>query len=397
MRRAIAMSIVLALSLLSVMLSGCAQAGQEITDQAVANGSVNETIGIINQTAVPVAPKSTLSVVMVVAEGANSSGRAPFLPSFAGGCYDSVNRIVSCAIYQDGKMLSENIMTNNIYSFENFMAAGDHTVELRGANSKGENASQTAVFTVLDTVDLYFNPLPQGADPAYMNAVRDAYAYWKQKNGINVREVRSPTPDSVIVGWSVGNIIMGDGGLAAGIGGRNILNISLGNNNCYGNFSWYTAPSIFRIARHELGHVLVWGGGHPQYFDPVMNTSDPMTGAKWKVAADTTVKMGPRVIWPFGICSEMNITTYHYNITSDRPVNIKVVPSIDEYNKLVAGKPWTWYVPCVFDSVTSVEFACVVPSTSYLLVMNDVSSSSEANVRIVMWEDDCVGECYGRY
>jgi hypothetical protein len=184
-------------------------------------------------------------------------------------------------------------------------------------------------------------------------------------------------------------------GGAIGMGWRTGLNITLGTNNCYGNFSWYTPPSIMRIARHELGHSM----GYDHSFDPdfVMNTSDPRTFPRHRVEGESTITLQPEGHYPFGICSAEDTADYNYNITASRPVDIRVVPSVEDYNNMAAGRAWGAYPACSFDAVTSVQFKCAVPKESFLIVLNRVQPTASATVHVTLWEEDCVGECKGRF
>jgi len=78
--------------------------------------------------------------------------------------------------------------------------------------------------------------------------------------------------------------------------------------------------------------------------------------------------------WNYWIwhCSRSNASTvtYRFEITSDSPIDMYVLPSSDEYTKGSSGDAFTYYQNCYAENAYSMSKTCTIKTTGGLYISN---------------------------
>ncbi len=185
---------------------------------------------------------------------------------------------------------------------------------------------------------VYAEPLPNWAGYA-SNVIYEATSAWTNANP-NIRFYQASTPQqaNLHVQW-----IKDYGTTYAGehITGTGVIQVGLGDSNCYGKWEPYSSAMVTRIAEHEIGHFL--GLQHSSDSKNIMYHLTPIQYG----TVELDEKLGPSYSWFVPVCTENSVTSFWYEVSSDdqyHGFDVYFVPSIDDYDKAKNGESFQYYL-----------------------------------------------------
>ncbi len=211
-------------------------------------------------------------------------------------------------------------------------------------------------------ISVYVDTLPYEVDPTYSNALREAQAYWEQKQNVVFKEVSSQNEADVIVMW-----VKEFGGKTLGHAiNEKYIEIGLGDSNCLGKWRPYKYKTVSDLSIHELGHAL----GYP---DDYSNTASVMyyettTSYETDIEETDILQDGYTKFYP--VCTKNSVATYSFEVTSSEPLNVYIVASRQNYELFANGKTFSQYSACQGNKVENYKKTCTVSSESGIALEN---------------------------
>ncbi len=212
------------------------------------------------------------------------------------------------------------------------------------------------------TYSIFINSLPSYANLSYETTLKDAFAYWKDRENVEFNIVTNISKADVVVDWikefggeRAGHIVRGD-----------FIQIGLGDSNCLGKWQAYTLDTVKVIATHEIGHSI--GRDHSSDIRDVMY---PITITKYIKDFEETDFLPQNSIRYYPLCTKRNSTIkYEISINSDNGINIYVVPSKEDFDAIGQSKEFNAYKDCTRAGVTLEKIICNVQQGSAIVLEN---------------------------
>lgn len=211
-------------------------------------------------------------------------------------------------------------------------------------------------------ITIYVDSLPQGIDNSYENALREARAFWEKEAKVTFREVSSPQEAQVVVKW----VKEFGGGTLGHAVNSNFIEIGLGDSYCLNTWRPYKYKSILAIAIHELGHAL---GADDNYTDQ-SKVMYYKTSMEYDGDIDTKDIIPDAYTRFYPICTDKEVAEYSFEVISDKPLDIYVVPSKTEYEKLAKFEQFQQYDSCKSLSASVYKKNCVIGNGSGIVLLN---------------------------
>jgi len=229
---------------------------------------------------------------------------------------------------------------------------------------------------------------------------KDAFAYWERKENLtfimidkNTDFSRTNEQNSIFVE------MVKEGGYSSN-GRAYVVNpyhlhegfyVALGDHRCRGVWQAYTYDTVLHLVTHELGHIL--GYWHNN------NSTDLMGGYPggfgfYRYVADinTTETIPYGWTFPYFPCSaprdpDINTTrVYKFDVTTDKPMDIYVVPSVEEYNKAMQSQSFNYFNDCYAQNSYSLKKTCTITNTSLLFVRNVGGNQQAGKATVIVQE-----------
>jgi hypothetical protein len=211
------------------------------------------------------------------------------------------------------------------------------------------------------TITFYIEPLPYGVDEKYRDAVIEAFALWSNTTNIAFKETSGKTVE-IYVSWvkefgerTLGHTLF-----------RKFIEVGLGDSLCLGKWKPYRYVDVVNIAGHEIGHAL---GLEDNYDNPNL-LMYYQHSPKYEVAINETVLLGERFLKFFPICSRDKVANVLFEVSSERPLNIFIVPSSEALDLLAKGQTFSHYPDCKGENVAYYIKNCTIDANGGLLLEN---------------------------
>ncbi len=215
------------------------------------------------------------------------------------------------------------------------------------------------------TYKVYVNDLPYKIDPKYKNSVDDAIAYWEAKENVDFVYTDNQEDADLIIYWakdfSVGHV---------GYAYESLIEIGLGDSYCYNEWRPYSYDYISQTMKHEFGHFLGYDHSQDendlmystskQEYDFILNESDVLPQGYYQF---------------YGFCSLSQNPTFLINIDSDDKADYYIIPSYDDYVKMIDGDKFEFNEECSLKNTKEFSTSCKVTNTSGIVIVNERSTS----------------------
>ncbi|MCX6799475.1 MAG: hypothetical protein NTW59_05270 [Candidatus Diapherotrites archaeon] len=236
-------------------------------------------------------------------------------------------------------------------------------IEDDGAQTNGGLSDQKIV-------KLYAEALPSGVDEKYANAVREAASYWETRKDVTFKEVSSKTEADVVVFWIKE---FGTQKLGHAMSER-WVEIGLGDSGCMHKWQAFTYELVLSLAEHELGHALGLD-------DDYNNSEDIMyykSNTRYETDVEETEVIADGWFMSYPVCTSESAATYDIEIQveSGGELNVKVVPTKEDYNLLINHKPFMTYTTCNEDKTKYYNKTCAVSSDARVVLENPRASGT---------------------
>lgn len=217
------------------------------------------------------------------------------------------------------------------------------------------------------TYKVYIDSLPYGVDQkTYLNILRDVFSFWENKLNVVFKEVSSKQEAMLIIDWikdsgseTLGHTIHSD-----------FIEIVLGDSICHGKWKPYDYQTIRGISIHEIGHALG--------YDDVYNNSESVMyykiSTKYETETDETtiISQGVGEFLPF--CTRNEVAKYSIEFTSVNPIGFYIVPTQNDYEKMIAGQVFNYYDCAGSEGAVRMNQTCTVGRGAGIALRNKGSS-----------------------
>ncbi|MCK5581359.1 MAG: zinc-ribbon domain-containing protein [Candidatus Omnitrophica bacterium] len=220
--------------------------------------------------------------------------------------------------------------------------------------------------TSTKTVSIYIDTLPNGVDPIYLNAVREAKAFWEKRQDVIFEEVSSQNEADVTVKW----IKEFGGKTLAHVINEKYVEIGLGDSNCLGKWKVYKYKTVSDLAIHELGHVI----GYDDDYENNNNVMYYTTSTSYETDVEENGILPDGEIKLYPVCTKKPAATYSIEVTSSEPLNIYV-------GALVNGNEFSNFPDCKGDKVEIHKKTCTVTYGSDVVLSNPTTFGLGASAR----------------
>ncbi|PIN89513.1 hypothetical protein COU57_05960 [Candidatus Pacearchaeota archaeon CG10_big_fil_rev_8_21_14_0_10_32_14] len=222
---------------------------------------------------------------------------------------------------------------------------------------------------------VYVKDLPYKIDPEYKKSVDEAVSYWEQKENVDFVYTDEEENADLIIYWakdfSVGHV---------GYAYENLIEIGLGDSYCYNDWRPYSYEYVTQNMKHEFGHFL--GYEHSQdendimYFqskqeyDYTLNESDVLPSGYYQY---------------YGVCTLYENTKLSIIVSSDKNIDVLIVPSYEDYELMIDGKKYDSYEKCSSSDINNYSLICNVSDESGIVIIN--KSKDNVNFSIEVSEE----------
>ena len=249
----------------------------------------------------------------------------------------------------------ENITGNIVSLFEEEKSSSYQYQAPIPAQTQGEVIKSTKEYKI------FIEDLPYNVDSSYSNSIREAISYWEKRDNVIFREVSSNSNADIRVTW-----VKEFGGEHLGRAiNEGYVEIGIGDSFCLGKWQGYAYDEVLHIAKHELGHVL----GYDHSDNPYDLMYYKVT-TKYKIDIEETEIIPDGSLRFYPICTRNDIAEYSFEVSSTEPLDIYVVPSIDDFNKFKEKEAFSRYVDCSQKGVELYEKECTIESGSGIILYN---------------------------
>ena len=233
---------------------------------------------------------------------------------------------------------------------------------------------------VKGTLNIYFEPVPSYASDGVSEAVKetskllDGYEIYP----MTLRVVSNPNDADIIIKWlkDFGSPTLGHAIF------KSVIEVGLGEGNCFVDWQAYNAETVHKILWHELGHA--FGFNHSTKSNNIMY---PTIEPQFSMDVDTTIDIdeGEYYTMPFCKTGSMN-----YYLSSDDQYNgfyAYVIPSTTNPAQFLNGEG-KYYPSCSAEgAMVSFGETCNVGIGDKLIVYNRNDllkfSSIRVNIQVV--------------
>ena len=212
------------------------------------------------------------------------------------------------------------------------------------------------------TIKIYIDTFPYGVDKKYENSIREAMSFWEKNRGVNFQEVRTFLEADVYIKWFKE---FGTGTLGHTINQKGI-DIGLGDSNCLQRWRPYSYNTVLIISEHELGHAL---GADDDYENP-NNIMYYKLSTKYEIDIDEEDILPDGWTRFYPVCTKNSVASYTFEITSNEPLDIYVVPSKQDYEFFTKGQQSTNYPKCQEMGTNFYQKTCTIESGSGVILKN---------------------------
>jgi len=216
---------------------------------------------------------------------------------------------------------------------------------------------------VKGTLNIYLEPVPSYASDGVFEAVKetskllDGYELYP----MTIRVVSNPNDADIIIKWlkDFGSPTLGHAIF------KSVIEVGLGEGNCFGDWQAYNALTVHKILWHELGHA--FGFNHSTKSNNIMY---PTIEPQFSKDVDKNIDLdeGEYYTMPFCKSGSMN-----YYLTSDDQSNgfyVYVIPSATDPTQFLNGEG-KYYPSCSSEeSMVSFGETCNVGIGDKLIVYN---------------------------
>lgn len=218
-------------------------------------------------------------------------------------------------------------------------------------------------------INFYIDPVPNYAAPGVSDLVE------KIANGlgtvgygqIKLNRVYDVNEADIHITW-----IRDFGGDPIGLTNfKSIIQIGLGEENCYGDWQAFDSQTILKIMVHELGHAM----GFKHDTDP-NNIMYPTLNTKFYTDYEKSITLNTGYYVPVQFCKN---GSYFYEISTDDQYNgldVYVAPSSSSYNGISSGND-LYYPSCSVTNVISFNHSCNVEAGSKIWIFNHQNINSK--------------------
>ena len=250
--------------------------------------------------------------------------------------------------------------------------------QLEAKKSEIEALARTNPFVsgvVKGTLNIYFEPVPSYASDGVFEAVKETS---KLLNGyeiypMTIRVVSNPNNADIIIKWikDFGSPTLGHAIF------KSVVEVGLGEGNCFGDWQAFNAVTVHKILWHELGHS--FGFNHSAKPNNIMySTVQP----QFSMDVDKTIDIdeGEYYTMPFCKTGSMN-----YYLTSDNTSNgfyVYVIPSTTDPAQFLNGEG-KYYPSCSAEgAMVSFGETCNVGIGDKLIVYNRDDLLKFSSIRV---------------
>ena len=250
--------------------------------------------------------------------------------------------------------------------------------QLEAKKSEIEALARTNPFVsgvVKGTLNIYFEPVPSYASDGVFEAVKETS---KLLNGyeiypMTIRVVSNPNNADIIIKWikDFGSPTLGHAIF------KSVVEVGLGEGNCFGDWQAFNAVTVHKILWHELGHS--FGFNHSAKPNNIMYSTIP---PQFSMDVDKTIDIdeGEYYTMPFCKTGSMN-----YYLTSDNQSNgfyVYVIPSATDPIKFLNGEG-KYYPSCSAEgAMVSFGETCNVGIGDKLIVYNRDDLLKFSSIRV---------------
>jgi len=229
---------------------------------------------------------------------------------------------------------------------------------------------------------------------SHPDVFRDAFAYWEARENLTFKLIDKNEIDPKANDQNTIFVVpLKEGGDASN--GMAFINwkthyhegmyIAYGSHSCRGMWRPYTYNTVLHLTEHEFGHIL--GYMHNNVSTDLMFGGPGGFGFyRYEIDINESDSIAPGWFFPYSFCSAtrepFNDTArvYSFDVSSDRPLDVYVVPSYDEYKKALEGKQFDSIPGCFAKGSTSFKRTCNVTDSSMLFVHHPGSGADPAIV-----------------
>lgn len=252
--------------------------------------------------------------------------------------------------------------------------------QLEAKKSEIEALARTNPFisgAVKGTLNIYFEPVPSYASDGVSEIIKeqakllDGYEIYP----MTLRVVSNPNNADIIIKWlkdfgsqTVGHAIF-----------KSVIEIGLGEGNCFGDWQAFNASTVHKILWHEMGHS--FGFSHSTKPNNIMY---PTIQTQFSKDVDKTISIdeGEYYTMPFCKPGSMN-----YYLTSDDQSNgfyVYVLPSETDSTKFLNGEG-KYYPSCSAEgAMVSFGETCNIGIGDKLIVYNRDDLLKFSSIRVTI-------------